>query len=147
MRYSSVKVLLTVSPFRSSFLQPPAVHPTNDRFFSPLFSLLSELLFWQFFCFDNHLSCPGVSPSGLLEVAHDTLSPLFSHYCALFALFFSLLLFVFNGLRTLLPKHPEYGYPSPNPSHNSQATMSDHPGYNRGPRRCHGADFAIGFGA
>jgi hypothetical protein len=45
-------------------------------------------------------------------------NPLFSHYCALFAFFFSLLLFVFNGLRTLLPKHPGMGTP-----HRIQATI------------------------
>ena len=37
-------------------------------------------------------------------------NPLFLHCCALFAHFASLLLFVFNGLRALLPKHPGYGY-------------------------------------
>src|ERR1700730_9759109 len=58
MRYSLVKVLLTVSPFRPSFFQPPVVHSTNNRFFTPLFSASSELLFSQLFCFHNHLRCP-----------------------------------------------------------------------------------------
>src|ERR1700732_520696 len=34
---------LTVSPFRPSYLQPPAVHPKNNRFITPLFSASSEL--------------------------------------------------------------------------------------------------------
>src|ERR1700730_5061926 len=52
------KVLLTVSPFRASFLQPPVVHPANDRFFTPLFSAPSALLFSQLLCCHNHLRCP-----------------------------------------------------------------------------------------
>jgi hypothetical protein len=52
------EVLLTVSPFRASFVQPPVVHPTNRRFFTPLFSAASELLFSQLLCFHNHLRCP-----------------------------------------------------------------------------------------
>ncbi|SRR6266404_6034527 len=35
-----------------------AVHPANHRFFTPLFSASSELLFSQLFCFQNHLRCP-----------------------------------------------------------------------------------------
>src|ERR1700730_4863288 len=49
------KVLLTVSPFRSSFLQPPAVHPANNRFFTPLFSTSSESIFFATPLF-SHLS-------------------------------------------------------------------------------------------
>jgi hypothetical protein len=49
---------LTVSPFRPSYLQPPAVHPKNNRFITPLFSASSELLFSQLLCFHNHLRCP-----------------------------------------------------------------------------------------
>src|ERR1700686_1479712 len=58
MRYSLVKVLLTVSPFRSSFLQLPGVHPVNERFLTPLFSITSALPFQQALCFQNHLRCP-----------------------------------------------------------------------------------------
>jgi len=61
-----------VSPFRSSFLQPPAVHPANDRFFTPLFSALSELLFWQLLCFQNHLRCPLVFSNRAL---HEPTTP------------------------------------------------------------------------
>ena len=53
-----VKVLLTVSPFRPSFIQPLVVHPANDRFLTPLFSITSELLFSQLLCFHNYLRCP-----------------------------------------------------------------------------------------
>src|SRR5882762_10114528 len=56
--YYSVKVLLTVSPFRSSFLQPPALHPQNDRFLTPVFSSTSESLFSQLLCFQIYLRCP-----------------------------------------------------------------------------------------
>ena len=54
--YSSVKVLLTVSPVRPSFLQPPALHPANHRFFTPLFSTSSESLFSQLLCFHIYLN-------------------------------------------------------------------------------------------
>ena len=47
-----------MSPFRPSFLHPPAVHLAIDRFFTPLFSASSELLFSQLFCFHNYLRCP-----------------------------------------------------------------------------------------
>ena len=52
------KVLLTVSPFRPSYLQLPVLHPANNRFSTPLFSISSELLFSQLLCFHNHLRCP-----------------------------------------------------------------------------------------
>jgi len=52
------KVLLTVSPFRPSFLQSLAVHPANDRFSTPLFSASSESLFSQLLSFHNYLRCP-----------------------------------------------------------------------------------------
>ncbi len=51
------KVLLTVSPFRSSFLQPPALRPANHRFFTPLFSTSSVSLFSQLLCFHIYLRC------------------------------------------------------------------------------------------
>src|SRR5258706_15708425 len=47
-----------MSPFCASFLRPPVVHPANHRFFTPLFSASSELLFPQLLCFHNHLRCP-----------------------------------------------------------------------------------------
>src|SRR5882762_4761425 len=57
-RYCSVKVLLTVSPFRPSFLQPPALHSENDRFSTPFISSASESLFSQLLCFHIYLRCP-----------------------------------------------------------------------------------------
>jgi hypothetical protein len=72
MRYSLVKVPLTVSLVRPSFLQPPAVHPENDRFFTPLFSVFSELLFSQPLCFHNHLRCPLVFSNRAL---HEPTAP------------------------------------------------------------------------
>ena len=61
-----------MSPFPPSFLQPPAVHPANDRFFTPLFSALSELLFSQPVCFHNHLRCPLVFSNRAL---HEPTAP------------------------------------------------------------------------
>jgi hypothetical protein len=61
-----------VSPFPSSVLQPPAGHPANDRFFTPLFSALSELLFSQPLCFHNHLRCPLVFSNRAL---HEPTAP------------------------------------------------------------------------
>jgi hypothetical protein len=58
VRYCLVKVLLTVSLLRSSILQPLVVHPTNNRFSTPLFSASSELLFPQLLSFQNHLRRP-----------------------------------------------------------------------------------------
>src|SRR5258706_4583678 len=52
-----------MSPFCASFLRPPVVHPANHRFFTPLFSASSELLFPQLLCFHNHLRCPLVFSS------------------------------------------------------------------------------------
>src|ERR1700676_889159 len=63
MRYSLVKVLLTVSPFRPSFSPHPQHASTDRRFLSPLFSQCYELLFPQVFCFHNHLRCPLVFSS------------------------------------------------------------------------------------
>jgi hypothetical protein len=56
--YHVVKVLPTVSPFRPSFLQPPAVHRATNGIFAPLFSTSSELLFSQLLCFHIYLRCP-----------------------------------------------------------------------------------------
>src|SRR6266404_6621303 len=47
-----------MSPFCPSFLQPPALHPENDRFLTPLFSSTSELLFSQLLCLHIYLRCP-----------------------------------------------------------------------------------------
>src|ERR1700730_4970987 len=58
MRYSLVKVLLTVSPFRPSFSPHPQQASIDHRFLSSLFSQRYELLFSQLFCFHNHLRCP-----------------------------------------------------------------------------------------
>ena len=142
-----------MSPFRSSFLQPPVMHPAIDRFFTPLFSASSELLFSQPLSFHNHLRCPLVfsnralheptapasSPKSFLPRAkprgiYRFLAPIQTEGYAICRFngptapafrwqtlcfytvarslrsFFSLLLFVFNGLRALLPKHPGYGY-------------------------------------
>jgi hypothetical protein len=71
-----IKVLLTVSPFRPSFLQPPVLHPENNRFFTPLFSTTSELLFSQLLCFQNHLRCPLVFRCADQTSTPDALSPL-----------------------------------------------------------------------
>src|ERR1700675_4599469 len=37
---------------------PPALHPANNRFFTPLFSASSESLFSQILCFQIYLRCP-----------------------------------------------------------------------------------------
>src|SRR3984893_1526096 len=63
MRYSLVKVLPTVSPFRPSFSPHPQHASLDHRFLSPLFSKCYELLFPQLFCFHNHLRCPLVFSS------------------------------------------------------------------------------------
>jgi hypothetical protein len=123
MRYSLVKVLLTVSPFRPSFLQPPAVRPPNRRFFTPLFSTSSESLFSQLLCFHIYLRCPIVFfstskfPGPQLLAVRCFLSQLFCRQqlaasLSLLPLFFPLVPFVFSGLRTLFAKHPGWGYPT-----------------------------------
>jgi hypothetical protein len=109
MWYSLVKVLLTVSPFRPSFLQPLAVHPPNRRFFTPLFSHLSALPYSFFLniqipwpqllsvrCFLSQLFCRQQLAASL----------------SLLPLFFPLAPFVFSGLRTFFAKHPGWGYPT-----------------------------------
>ena len=66
-----------MSPFRPSLIKPPALHPANNRFLTPLFSSSSELLFSQVLCLHNHLRCPLVfsnraslqEPSGLAASA------------------------------------------------------------------------------
>src|ERR1700730_2806646 len=63
MRYSLVKVLLTVSPFRPSFSPHPQQASMDHRFLSSLFSQRYELLFPQLFCFHNYLRCPLVFSS------------------------------------------------------------------------------------
>ena len=75
MRYSLVKVLLTVSPFRPSFSPHPQHASTDHRFLSPLFSQRYELLFPQLFCFHNHLRCPLVFSSRCIfpRPTHKTL--------------------------------------------------------------------------
>src|ERR1700732_1564865 len=45
-------------PLRPFFLRQPIVRATNNRFFTPLLSASSELLFSQLLCFQNHLRCP-----------------------------------------------------------------------------------------
>ena len=70
------KVLLTVSPFRPSFLQPPALHPANNRFLTPLLSSTSELLFSQLLCFHIYLRCPLVFPCPRQASPPNPLSPL-----------------------------------------------------------------------
>jgi len=52
-----------------AFLQQPVVHPANDRFFTPLFSASSELLFFTTPLF-SHLSAlpPGFSLASLSRI-------------------------------------------------------------------------------
>jgi hypothetical protein len=64
-----------VSPFRPSFLHPPALHPQIGRFLTPLFSSTSELLFSQLLCFHNHLRCPLVFPHVQRVSTRNPLSP------------------------------------------------------------------------
>src|SRR5712671_4759780 len=56
--YSSVKVPLTVSPFRPSFKAQSGVYSRPSNFVAPLFSWSYELLFPQPLCFYNLLRCP-----------------------------------------------------------------------------------------
>ncbi|MCU1240744.1 MAG: hypothetical protein JWO71_1470 [Candidatus Acidoferrum typicum] len=65
-----------MSPFRPFFFQPPVLHPDNDRFFTPLFSISSELLFSQLLCFHNHLRCPLVCAHAQRVSTRNPLSPL-----------------------------------------------------------------------
>src|SRR6266404_2883889 len=68
-----------MSPFCPSFLQPPALHPQNDRFLTPLFSSTSELLFSQLLCFHIYLRCPLLFSPALfkdLPRSPQALSPL-----------------------------------------------------------------------
>src|ERR1700730_18608693 len=76
MRYSLVKVLLTVSPFRPSFSPRPRQASMHHRFLSSLFSQRYELLFPQLFCFHNHLRCPLVFSSRCIfpRFTHKTLT-------------------------------------------------------------------------
>src|SRR5258706_12586358 len=67
-------------PSRPSFLHPLAVHPENDRFFTPLFSMTSELLFSQPLCFHNHLRCPLVFRCADQTSTPAALSPFPSYY-------------------------------------------------------------------
>src|SRR3984893_7340057 len=75
MRYPLPKVLLTVSPFRPCL--PPQLPCVSiiHRFFSPLFSHSYELLFSHLLYFDNHLSCPGVSPFTAFKDLSTSVSP------------------------------------------------------------------------
>jgi hypothetical protein len=109
VRYSLVKVLLTVSPVRPSLLHSVGVHPANHRFFTSLFSTSSESLFSQLLCFNIYLRCPIVffqhpNSSGLFRLgasvslwqihsfqtiarscrSHFDADPLFSIACSLF---------------------------------------------------------------
>jgi hypothetical protein len=117
MQYCLVKVLATVSPVRPSFLQAPALHPENDRFFTPLFSASSESLFSQLLCFHIYLRCPIVFfatpkfPSLRALCAGFSLSTLLSSAaCRLFVcslrVFFAHASFVFSRLQPLSQKHP-----------------------------------------
>ena len=84
LRYSLVKVLLTVSPFRPSFKLQSGVYSRPSNFVAPLFSWSYELLFPQPLCFDNHLRCPwvwGSAPSQLIALRSSAFSyppPLFA---------------------------------------------------------------------
>ena len=119
MRYSLVKVLLTVSPVRPSFLQPPAVHPSNHRFFTPLFSISSELLFSQLLCFHIYLRCPIVFFSTSKFPDLSALCPVLSlstllspTACRLFlslASLFSSRSFCFQWFAASFPKTPGVG--------------------------------------
>jgi hypothetical protein len=115
-RYSLVKVLLTVPPVRPSFLRPPAVHPANHRFFTPLFSTSSEPLFSQVLCFHIYLRCPIVffqrqnSPTSVLSV-RCFLSQLFCPQplaASLFALcaFFRTRSLCFQSIAASFAKYP-----------------------------------------
>src|SRR6266404_1850049 len=73
------KVLLTVSPFRPSFLPPLAVHPANNRFFTPLFSTSSESPYSELLCFHIYLRCPLLFSGSGYRFSRDTDSRATSH--------------------------------------------------------------------
>jgi hypothetical protein len=122
MQYCLVKVLATVSPVRPSFLQAPALHPENDRFFTPLFSASSESLFSQLLCFHIYLRSPIVFfltpefPCLRALGAGLSLSTLLSSAaCRLFVCslrVFSHALPLFSVVCSLFPKNTRVGYPA-----------------------------------
>src|ERR1700730_8682960 len=64
------KVLLTVSPFRPSFLPQLRVSPSVHRFLSPLFSYRYKSLSAQPSCFHIHTKPPGCyPPASLIETS------------------------------------------------------------------------------
>src|SRR6267378_4466364 len=65
-----------MSPFCPSFLQPPALHPQNDRFLTPLFSSTSELLFSPALFKDLPRSPQALSPLSTAFTPNRSLSPL-----------------------------------------------------------------------
>ena len=77
-----------MSSFRPSFLHPPAVHPVNHRFFTPLFSLTSESLFLQLLCFHIYLRCPLLFSGSACRFSRATctrsITNVFSMACSLF---------------------------------------------------------------
>jgi hypothetical protein len=113
---------VTVSPVCPSFLQPPALHPVNDRFFTPLFSASSESLFSQLLYFHIYLRCPIVfSPTSkfpdlsalgamfsLSTLLSSAACPLFMSLAALFAS----RSFCFQCFADSFCKTPGWGYPA-----------------------------------
>jgi hypothetical protein len=129
MRYSLVKVLLTVSPFAPSFFPQLNVFSQSFNSCSQARSAAAERLprtHCSLFTF-RHLSplstaftqIEGVWRSRRDNSARDFLGALcvsavntfFSYYCALFRFFFPLRSFISNSLHALLQKHPGWGVP------------------------------------
>jgi hypothetical protein len=107
---------------RSTLFPTRKVHAS--RFAGPLFSYSYELLFPQFFCFDNHLSCPGVSPlctlcpisvSSVLGLFPFWLTPYFQQLAASFfslCRFFATSFLCFQQLAASFPETTRgWGYP------------------------------------
>src|ERR1700730_7083291 len=120
MRYPLPKVLLTVSPFRPCL--PPQLPCVSiiHRFFSPLFSHSYELLFSHLLYFDNHPSCPGVSPFTAFKNLSTSVSPCLCGKSSLLSSFpplvFSCLSFshslpVFSRACSLFAKNRGWVYP------------------------------------
>jgi hypothetical protein len=121
VRYSLVKVLLTVSLLRLSLLHPLALYPANHRSFTPLFSTSSEPLFSQLLCFHIYLRCPIVffqhqnNSTSVLSV-RCFFSKLFcpqqlAASLSSLSAFFALASFVFNRLQPLFPNARGMGIP------------------------------------
>src|SRR6266404_3401433 len=119
VRYSLVKVLLTVSPFPPSFsLQLPCAF-TADRFFNPLFSPSYKTLLEQPLSFHIYMKrgvwvFPATSRFKLPDAQSRQLF-YFQRAAAsysLLPLFFTLAPFVFKSLQPLLPKTGGWVYPA-----------------------------------